>query len=322
MLAALAKATLLIGALVGSFAWGVAAQRYTIFPFPQLRDLHAQFFDGPWSIGIYTGIQPFQLSSPPDVKNPVLTANDVTDVDAQYVADPFLYRRNDGWYMFFEVKNRATKQGDIAYARSADGTAWQYGGVVLDEPHHLSYPQVFDWAGTTYMVPESGEASAVRLYRATSFPDRWEAVGDLITGPHYVDPTLFRHADRWWMFVSSPDNDLLRLYFSNELASGWKPHPRNPLIIGNPNIARPAGRVVEHEGRLFRVTQDDFPLYGLQVYVFEIKRLTETDYEEVPVSADPLVGASGYGWNAAGMHHADIVRDGPGWRAAVDGRSR
>ena len=39
------------------------------------------------------------------IKNPILTCEDVTDVNASYVADPFLFIQgpNDPWYLFFEV---------------------------------------------------------------------------------------------------------------------------------------------------------------------------------------------------------------------------
>ena len=39
--------------------------------------------------------------------------------------------------------------------------------IVLAEPFHLSYPYVFEWQGSHYMIPESGAAKSVRLYRAS-----------------------------------------------------------------------------------------------------------------------------------------------------------
>ena len=42
-----------------------------------------------WSIGIYTGDSPFQLRAPANKPNPVLSQTDVTDVSAEFVADPF-----------------------------------------------------------------------------------------------------------------------------------------------------------------------------------------------------------------------------------------
>ncbi len=57
-----------------------------------------------WSIGIYAGTSPLDLL-PHGRSNPVLTARDVTDVPAAFVADPFMIKNGPRWYMFFEVFN-------------------------------------------------------------------------------------------------------------------------------------------------------------------------------------------------------------------------
>jgi len=66
-------------------------------------------------------------------------------------------RRFDRWfglwqggkmYMFFELKNSITKQGDIGVAESSDnGATWRHVGIALDEEWHLSYPFVFEYDG-------------------------------------------------------------------------------------------------------------------------------------------------------------------------------
>ena len=314
--------------VLAAFSYGIAVKQYELPPHAQLKALKAQLTappprpqDGPWSIGLYEGSKPFELSPAAGVTNPVITASDVTDFDASFVADPFLYKVGETTYIFYEALDRSNHQGDVAYSRSTDGIHWTYGRRIVDEPFHLSYPQVFSWEGQHYLVPESHQDRSVRLYRAESFPDRWAYVGNLLGGYHYVDPTVFRHADRWWMFVTTPENDVLNLYYSDNLTSGWKPHPGNPLIKFNAHIARPAGRVVEADGRLYRVTQDDAPSYGIQVRAFEILKLTETEYEERAVSDAPIVGPSGTGWNAAGMHQLDLLKVDGLWKAAVDGRA-
>ena len=98
-----------------------------------------------WAIGIYAGSSPLVLSPVEGLEQPVLTDRHVSDVRATTVADPFLVRRVDSWYLFFEVLNASTGRGEVAFATSGDGLRWEYGRVVLREPFHLSYPQVFDW---------------------------------------------------------------------------------------------------------------------------------------------------------------------------------
>ncbi|GAH50708.1 unnamed protein product, partial [marine sediment metagenome] len=96
-----------------------------------------------WSIGVCNGPGPFRLEPCPDASNPVLTAADVTDVRASFVADPFMILSGGVWHMFFEVMDAQRRLGVIGLATSDDARRWTYQRVVLAEPFHLSYPHVF-----------------------------------------------------------------------------------------------------------------------------------------------------------------------------------
>ena len=274
--------------------------------------------EGEWSIGIYTGDSPLALVSPGTVRNPVLTAKDVTDIQALFVADPFMVRERSTWYMFFEVMNGLTNQGDIGYATSGDGFHWVYQQIVLDEPFHLSYPYVFNWKNEYYMIPESIGAGAIRLYKAIDFPTRWLFNGTLLGYP-YVDPSVFRYEDRWWMFAGSDRNSTLHLFYADELMGPWTEHLNSPIVRQDANIARPGGRILVHD-RIIRYAQDDDPTYGNQIRAFIVTTLTTESYEEREESELLGVKASGVGWNSAGMHAIDAHQDDEsGWIACVDG---
>jgi hypothetical protein len=276
-----------------------------------------------WSIGLYAGQSLLELSQIPGVANPILTRADVTDVPATFVADPFLVRAHGAWHLFFEVMNWKTGKGEIGLASAADGLHWQYRQIVLAEPFHLSYPYAFEWAGQFYMVPESHQAGAVRLYRARRFPLEWECLGTLLSGPNLADASLFHYRDRWWMYVdASPEanHDTLRLYFSDELLGPWREHPASPLIQNDPRHARPAGRVFMNENRPIRLAQNCFSQYGTEVLAFEVTELTPDRYREQPLRRDPLLGPGRETWNAEGMHHLDAHQlDNGTWLAFVDG---
>ena len=85
---------------------------------------------------------PFNVYDSQDVANPVLTAADVWDVEADFVADPFLYYDGGIWYLFMEVL-KSSYGGVIGVANSLDGINWTYDRIVLEQPFHLSYPYVF-----------------------------------------------------------------------------------------------------------------------------------------------------------------------------------
>lgn len=274
-----------------------------------------------WSIGIRTGASPWALASPAE-DEPVLTAARVTDAQATSVADPFLIHRDGCWHMVFEVDDWLARKGAIGHATSSDGLRWRYERIILDEPFHLSYPCVFEHGGDVWMVPETAQAEAVRLYRARRFPDDWEHVADLLSGEPFADATPFQHDGRWWMFVetSGAAHDTLRLFTAPDLLGPWQEHPRSPVVQHDAMRARPAGPVVASDGRLVRLAQNCTPAYGTDVRGMEILALTPGDYAERPLAAHRLLGPSGQGWNACGMHHLAATRRADGtWLAAVDG---
>ena len=102
---------LVIVLLVASFVYGIATHRYRLFPYNALLALR-NTLDEPivWSIGVYTGASPFELCDPEKITNPVLSAKDVTDRNAIFVADPFLILEGLKYFMFFEVFGKNSLQ--------------------------------------------------------------------------------------------------------------------------------------------------------------------------------------------------------------------
>lgn len=297
---------------------GLIKRLLGIAPPPQLANKHL------WSIGILAGPSPDALMADPGIRNPVFTRDQVTDISAGFVADPFLLPVNGVWHMFMEVYNRRNKRGEIALATSTDLANWQYRQVVLTEPFHISYPFVFEWQGAYYMVPETHKTRTIRLYRASEFPLKWELVHTLMSGQRFADTTLFRHDNRWWLFTeTNPDmkHDTLRLFYADDLMGLWTEHPASPVVAGNPHIARPGGSVAMTAQGPMRFAQDCSPKYGLSVQAFRITTLTTTAYAEQAVVGNPVyAGSGGQAWNAHGMHHVNAHDLGGGrWMAGVDG---
>jgi hypothetical protein len=263
---------------------------------------------------------PFNLSEPIDITNPVITADDVTDASASFVADPFLFHEDGIWYMFFEVFNTSNGRGEIGLATSIDGLHWNYEQIVLSENWHLSYPLVLKNNGTYYLIPETGQRNEVRVYQTTTFPYDWSYVSTLVDGRRFVDPAIFYYSYTWWMFVSDTSN--LYLYFSDDLTHGWIEHPMSPIISNDKSKARSGGRsFVFANDRIIRIAQKDDVVYGEQVRAYEVDILTKTDYAEHEVPESPILYPSGIGWNKTGMHHYDPWWNDDHWLCAVDGKS-
>lgn len=294
--------------IIVAFIAGIYAGKLERIPF---------FAKGEYSIGVYTGNSPFEFANHENIKNPVLTAKDVTDSPAQYVADPFMLKEDKNWYMFFEVMHAQEHQGDIGLATSIDGFNWSYNQIILDEPFHISYPYVFKWKSEYYMIPESAKALELRLYQAVNFPEKWFYVKTLLKGI-YKDPSIFYYENKWWLFTEEKLG-FLHLYYAEDLLGPWVEHPKSPVVRGDRNMARPSGRVLVLGDNIIRYAQDDEPRYGNQVRAFIITQLSTTEYKEEEVP-HPILQPSSSGWNADGMHHIDPhqIEEGK-WIACVDG---
>lgn len=271
-----------------------------------------------WAISIYKGETPLTLKPWIEAPETVITLEDVTDIKADFVADPFMILINQLWYMFFEVLNAKSGLGEIGYATSSNCIDWTYKEIILTEKFHLSYPMVFKENEHTYMVPETRQEGEIRLYKATAFPKKWQQEKVLIKGD-YADATLFKEDNEWWMFALNGTKDL-HLFYSDSLLGDWKPHPANPIIENNLKTSRPAGRVIKDNGKFYRLAQDGVPLYGNKVRIFQITELNRKNYAEIELPESPILKGSRKGWNSIGMHHVDAHQlEDKSWIACVDG---
>jgi len=253
---------------------------------------------------------------------PVLSRSSVTDIPAEFVADPFIINVRNTWFMFFEIMNRLNYLGCIGYATSPDGINWRYEKVALKEPFHLAYPHVFQDNDQVFMIPDS-IGNGVRLYRADSFPSSWRYEKTLIDNPALCDSSIFRHQGRWWALCCELANDrhILRIYFADSLQGQWHEHTAGRIT--KPMNQRQAGRVVDIDGQLYRFVQNQEGNYAEYVCMRRIDKLTPTEFKESDETTSPLLGASGNGWNADGMHHIDLCfSDQNSFLASVDGVRR
>lgn len=274
-----------------------------------------------WTIGIYRSASPFHFSKFQGWINPRFKAEDVTDVPAKFVADPFLMKEADTWNLFFEVYNNDTRQGDLAVATSKNTWIWNYEQVILDEPFHLSYPYVFQADGEYYLIPESFEANSIRLYKAERFPVKWSFVQTLVEGRDYVDNSIVYYQGRWWLFSSVTTNDTLYLHYADSLTGPWREHPQSPIVTKDVHKSRPSGRLLVHQDQLYRFTMDINPPVGThQVMAYEVVAITPDHYAEQLAQETPVLRPSGSGWNAQAMHQLDLFQlTSDSWIAAVDG---
>ncbi len=257
-----------------------------------------------WSIAIFKCGHKLESDL---IDPPVLHASDlilIQDDGTRFFADPFILEDNELAWIFAEELQYATNKGVIScFALSEDGSAKPL-GPVLERPYHLSYPFVFRHGDDIFMLPETGASKNVELYRAESFPKRWELYRILLPGIELYDATLFKCYEKWWLFGATsldgnPPQDELAIYFSDDLEGPWHPHPCNP-VKSNCRSARPAGRIIIQNERVFRPSQDCESDYGSGIVWCEITELTTESFQEREVGR-----WSGQHVGAKGLHNFD-----------------
>jgi hypothetical protein len=216
-------------------------------------------------------------------------------------ADPFVVEKSGRYYVFFEELPYAERKAHISMIELDAAGHMSKPQRVLEADHHLSYPFLFEHDGQLYMLPESAKNRSVELYRCVDFPLVWKRERVLIDGLRLVDATLYRGADRWWMFANSAAgesrmfDDELHLFHADKLTGDWQPHPKNP-VKSDARSSRPAGQLFARDGVLYRPAQVCVPRYGSGLAIQRVLKLTPQDYAERQVErllADPAAGLFG-----------------------------
>ncbi len=269
-----------------------------------------------WNIGIYAEPADFALDRP--LGKPVrLFLSRKPRFSRAHIhtqADPFLYAATGELYLFFEVQ-RAGQVGRIEAYRTSDLKSFEHLGIVLQEPHHLSYPFVFGHEGEHYLLPETRSVGEVSLYRFANFPFNPRKVRVLLRGA-YVDSSLVHHDGRWFLFTSSARG--MEIFHSDDILRGkMLPHAANPIST-DPRYLRNGGAPIRIGDSLFRPAQDCADEYGRNLHIFRIVRLTDSVYEERLVAANYLSNSDG--WNSVGGHHLSIAAYNGRTVVAADGK--
>jgi hypothetical protein len=205
----------------------------------------------------------------------------------RFWADPFLLESDGTTWVVFEDYSYATRRGVISALEMGPQGPVGSSQVVLRCDYHLSYPFVFRWRGSLFMVPETADANRVELYRAVKAPYEWTLESVLMEGRSLADCTLAEIGDRWWMFANTADAgasfwDELHLFHAPSPLGPWTPHRLNP-VVSDVRTARPAGALFQRGGSWYRPSQDSARGYGSAANIQRIVRLAPDDYEEVTV---------------------------------------
>ncbi|MDB5551214.1 MAG: hypothetical protein JWL86_1198 [Rhizobium sp.] len=226
----------------------------------------------------------------------------LADDGHRFYADPFVIEHDNRLFLFVEEFEYAKGRGTISVAElGADGRL-SVPRVVLEEPHHLSYPQIFAMDGEIFMLPESSAARELVLYRAELFPDRWVRDTVLMTDRDFNDATLLQSGGPFWLFGTErfghgSASDTMTVHSAPSLCGPWTSHALNPIAIDH-SAARPGGAFIRQGDKIVLPVQDGSRAYGGGLGLMDLMQVDEGDVVFAPVR--PVEG--GTAWARKGIH--------------------
>jgi len=227
---------------------------------------HKAFTGGQWKVGIKNRDHNEQMYK--SIKAP----------EGQWLADPFLYEYDGKHYLFVEQYFNNINRAGIGVYEIVEGKPCN-NQVIIDNPYHMSYPCVFYNNGTHWMIPESSSNQTLDLYRAQGFPFNWIHEKTLIKGRRIVDTTVYERDGTIFLlsYEKGTDGWDLVTYILNMDTYSLSMIARTHY---NTNIGRPAGRLFEKDGKLYRPAQNCSVKYGESIIIYEITNLGNESYSE------------------------------------------
>ena len=210
----------------------------------------------------------------------------ITPPKDRFWADPFVVYHDQKYFLFIEELIYKHGLGHISVMELDKSGHYTQPQPVIQEDYHLSYPFILKHEGTYFMLPESKSNKSIDLYKCSSFPNKWTKHMTLMKDIEAVDSTLFYKDDCWWLFANvvnykgaSSLNELCLFYSDNLFSDNWTKHPKSP-IFSDASKARPAGKIFEYNGKLYRPSQNCSIRYGYGLKINRIDVLTKTEYQE------------------------------------------
>ena len=207
-----------------------------------------------------------------------------------FYADPFVISKNGRDICFIEDYSYEKKRACIIAVDIVSEEHYEMLGPVIEEPFHMSYPYLFEYEGSLYMVPETNEANAIRLYKCIDFPMKWEYQKDIFSDVRAFDSMIFEKDDKWWLLTNmsaagrEDGSSQLMIYYSESPVSGeWTAHAQNPVVFDSA-VARNGGILdIESQSIIRSRQRQGFNTYGDALTLAKIRELTADSYHEEEV---------------------------------------
>jgi len=184
-----------------------------------------------------------------------------------WAADPFLLFDDGKYYVFAELCDKNAGRGKLGViVIDENGKVLKNWKVIMDNKHHLSFPNVWKSNGEYYMMPESNKVDKLSVFKAVEFPYKWEEQTVLIDGEKYCDSVF---VDESTILSYDEFTGKKYLVLLKKDSTGWK---RASVVSDDDRKLRPAGRVISTDNSTVVVPlQNCGEYYGRYVLISSLK---------------------------------------------------
>ncbi len=195
-----------------------------------------------------------------------------------WYADPFPFYKDSIYYIFVEIFDYKNGRGTIGMSLLINGKASSV-KEVLKEEFHLSYPNVFEYNGEIYMIPETKEAKQIRLYKSKEFPFKWNLDKVLLDNIEVVDSSFLITNNKLFIINYDISKDP---FFTRTFVLNMNTKTLQELHLDKSNYTndRPGGNFININGIKYHPVQDSTHFYGEQLNIFEVEIFNETLFLE------------------------------------------
>lgn len=196
----------------------------------------------------------------------------------EWYADPFVCSHDGHDYIFVELMDLHHVYGQIAVAPVVDNQIGEF-QVILSESFHMSFPNVFQWNGTWYMLPEVYMSREVRLYECVDFPYRWKLKKVLLKNEELVDHALYPKEDGFFMVsydIRNREHKYNRVYELDMKSLVV----REIMPTGDWCRERPGSTFFMKDGKYCHCIQDCTDAYGHHMHLWQVNEFTVDKFQE------------------------------------------
>jgi hypothetical protein len=210
-----------------------------------------------------------------------------------WYADPFCIEHNGKYYIFCEMFDGFSGVGSIGVAEITENGRCKV-RQVIKEPFHMSYPNVFSYKGTVYMIPETKGIKQIRLYKAVNFPYEWVLDKILIDDVTVVDSTILTVDSKKYIFTYEITDDKKKMLIYEFDIENKELIKTDSVLPDDSDNRRPAGNFVPAGPDFIRPAQYNANFYGEKILLYKLNRRLDSSFSETLIGEIPTSQIAAY----------------------------